>query len=506
MFAFLERWGTWLCLVVALLSFLASLVATSSTYLVLVLCLVVLCLLLFVQTKNNRFRDTRGTLERPSDRPSPLNTSDQNFGLLNRQQFIRLVKMAECRSNAAETLAVFRLRFEAANTEILVAKRQVEDSILATATELLHHYALGADLETLVARLKGNDLVLGVALAENQEQAAMEIAKQISDLFRQPLLTGSGSFRTNLAIGVAIADPVDWRPELLLKNAELALENAVEKKQSRVSLFTPAMQAKYQRREKIRSSLSNAFENHEFIPHFQPQFNLKTGKIIGVEALARWQHNELGWISPSEFISAAESTGDIIRLGRIILEKSCMQLQRLPADLTLSVNLTLSQILNEGLREMMLECLTDAGIEAHRLKIEVSETQLPTKLDSVWRSLSEIQECGIAVSLDDFGSKFAALRHLTEFEWDEIKIDARYVDRAFNNERHAETLLAALSLIAKMKSNTVIEGVETVERLDALVELGCDHGQGYLFSGPMDIDHLITLFFSRARAKQLASV
>ncbi len=506
MFVFLERWGPLLCIVVALLSLLASVLANPSTYLLPVLCLVILCLFLLVQTKNNYFRSTRETLERQSDRLHLLNTRDLNTGLLNRQQFIQLVKKAACRLNEAQTLAVLRLRFKPTNTEVLVVEKSAEDAIQAAAADLLRHYTLGSEFETYLAHLKGNDLVLGVALIENHEQAALEIAKQISDLFRPPFLTASGSLGTNLAIGVAFADPFDWNPELILENAELAVEDACEKELRQISLFVPSMRAKYEHRERIRSSLTAAFENDEFVPHFQPQFNLKTGKIIGIEALARWKHSEFGWISPAEFISAAESTGDITRLGRSILEKSCMQLRRLPDEMTLSVNLTLSQILDESLPEMLLECLTDTGIKGYRLKIEISETQLSKNLDTIWRVLSEIRACGIAVSLDDFGTKFAALRHLTEFDWDEIKIDGSYVDRAFNNEKHAEMLLATLNLIANMGISTVIEGVETVEQRDAFVELGCDLGQGYLFSGPLDIDDLITLFFSRPQLEELVSV
>jgi EAL domain-containing protein (putative c-di-GMP-specific phosphodiesterase class I) len=261
-----------------------------------------------------------------------------------------------------------------------------------------------------------------------------------------------------------------------------------------------------ERRRTVEQALAQAIETNECLPHFQPQFNLMTGRIFGLEALARWYHSELGWISPSEFIPIAECNGDIVSLGWKILETSCSEIQQLPADLSVSVNLSVAQILSDDVVAMLEECLSRTGLPATRLKLEVTETTLMNDLRRIRSTLSELRALGIGISLDDFGVGYSALSYLTDFHWDEIKIDRSFAIKTVKDKKQREILKMVLGIAETMGSQVLIEGIETVEQRDVLVDIGCTVGQGYLFGGPMAIDDIMTLFFPEHGKQRLVGL
>jgi len=335
---------------------------------------------------------------------------------------------------------------------------------------------------------------------------AHEVADRIHDVFLRPVPTPFGSFQVSPAIGCAQGSAVERDPAEIVYNANLAVANAVDHGRRQVVVYEPAMRSEMERRTIVENALSGAIDANECLPHFQPQFNLTTGRIFGVEALARWYHADLGWISPSEFIPIAESNGDIVSLGWKILETSCSEVQLLPADLSLSVNLSVSQILSDDVVAMMDECLGRTGLPAKRLKLEVTETTLMSDLKRIQDTLSELRALGVRISLDDFGVGYSALSYLTDFHWDEIKIDGSFAGKAVKDQKLRDVLKLVLGIAETMGSDVLIEGIETVEQRDVLVDLGCKNGQGYLFGGPMAIDDITTLFFNAQGQRSFAGI
>ena len=429
---------------------------------------------------------------------------DTVTGLINHEVFQDRIRDTYAHLTETQTLSVLSIDLEARLAAHNKISQPTEDALLASTADLLRHTVDRLEAPSCLARSAGKGFLLMSVSDKEIGLSAAEIASRIHDIFLRPVSTPLGSFQISPAIGCADSTTTDRDPVDIVRNAGLAVANAVDHGRRRVVVFEPSMQAELERRTIVESALSSAVAANECLPHFQPQFNLTTGRIFGVEALARWYHSDLGWISPSEFIPIAESNGDIVSLGWNILETSCSEVQLLPADLTLSVNLSVAQILSDDVVAMMDECLGRTGLPARRLKLEVTETTLMSDLKRIQATLTELRALGVGISLDDFGVGYSALSYLTDFHWDEIKIDGSFAGSAVKDKKLRDVLKLVLGIAESMGSEVLIEGIETVEQRDVLVDLGCKNGQGYLFGGPMAIDDLTTLFFNAQGQRSFA--
>jgi len=431
---------------------------------------------------------------------------DRTTGLINHRVFEAKVRAAWTERAEKQTLSVLCVDLETRLPAPNKLSQTTEEALLAATADLLRHVVDRWEGLNCLARSAGKGFLLMTVADPEFGLSAPVIANRIHDVFLRPVATPCGSFLISPAIGYAIAKTSDRDPAVTIGNANLAVANVVNDSRCRVVTFEPAMRAELERQSMVESALAQAVEANECLPHFQPQFNLQTGRILGVEALARWYHTELGWISPSEFIPIAEGNGDIVALGWNILETACSQVQLLPADLTVSVNLSVAQILSDDVVAMMDECLARTGLPASRLKLEVTETTMMSDLRRIQSTLSEIRALGVSISLDDFGVGYSALSYLTDFHWDEIKIDRSFASKAIRDPKVRGILKLVLEIAETMGSEVLIEGIETVEQRDVFVDLGCLHGQGYLFGGPMAIDDITTLFFNEQGQQSFAGV
>ncbi|WP_198137303.1 putative bifunctional diguanylate cyclase/phosphodiesterase [Roseibium aggregatum] len=431
---------------------------------------------------------------------------DSVTGLINYRVFAETVRATHETLAAGQTLAILNIDLESRLPAINKFSLATEEAILTSTADLLRHAVDRMEGENCLARSAGKGFLLMTISDEDLGLTASVIANRIHDIFLRPIPTAVGSFLISPAIGYADSTTVERDAADIIRNADLAVSNAVNYSRRRVVTYEPAMRAEMERRTIVENALARAIEANECLPHFQPQFNLMTGRIFGVEALARWYHSELGWISPSEFIPIAERNGDIVSLGWKILETSCSEVQLLPSDLSLSVNLSVAQILSDDVVAMLDECLGRTGLPASRLKLEVTETTLMSDLRRIQTTLSELRSLGIGISLDDFGVGYSALSYLTDFDWDEIKIDRSFATKAVKDKKLRDILKMVLGIAETMGSQVLIEGIETVEQRDVLVDIGCTIGQGYLFGGPMAIDDITTLFFSDHSRSTLAGL
>lgn len=437
---------------------------------------------------------------------------DRVTGLVNDQVFAERVETAASALSPSQTLCVLSIELvrRGPSGEALNTKR--EEALLAAASDLLRHVTDGLRARTLLARSSGRGfLLMVVADSEDPELSAPpDIARAIHDIFLRPVQSGAGSFLVSPVIGYDLARQSDGadRPDRggsdIICNANLAAASANDHDRRQTMTYKPVMRAQAERRTTVEDALPRAIDSNDCLPHFQPQFNLATGRIYGVEALARWHHPDLGWVSPSEFIPIAERNGDIISLGWKILQTSCSEIQLLPQDLSLSVNLSVAQILRDDVVTMLEDCLERSGLPPARLKLEVAETTLLSDFKHIRATLSDLRALGVGISLDNFGADYSALACLSDFHWDEIKIDRSLASRAVTEADMNDILKLILGYAGSRGTAVVIEGIETVDQRDALVDLGCSRGQGYLFGGPMAIDDITTLFFPEKSGRRLA--
>ncbi|TYC53832.1 GGDEF domain-containing protein [Rhodobacterales bacterium] len=424
---------------------------------------------------------------------------DAVTGLINRSSFTEKVSTAQRLLRPGATLTVLTLDLKDELPRPDMVGQAAEDAIFIAAADLLRHAVDTAEGGLELGRGADKNFLVLAEADKRYGLSGKDFAARLQNQFLRPLQTEAGTFMITPAVGYAVACTDEISAVDLVRNAGLAVAQALETNTCEAIEYQSSMRSAMERRYVIENALASAIRDNEFLPHFQPQIDLRTGRIFGVEALARWYHPQLGWISPCEFIPIAESNGDIVALGWKILESACMQVKLLPAELSLSVNLSVAQIHNDDVVAMIEECFARTGLPASRLKLEVTETTMMSDLQRIRTTLADLRNLGIGISLDDFGVGYSALSYLTDFHWDEIKIDRSFAAKAVSDGKLRDVLKLVLGIAEKMGSEILIEGIETLDQRDVLVEMGCIRGQGYLFGGPMAIDDIMTLFFPQAK-------
>ena len=246
--------------------------------------------------------------------------------------------------------------------------------------------------------------------------------------------------------------------------------------------------------EVLETDLPKAIDRNELLLHFQPKVNLGTGKVVGVEALIRWEHPHLGRIAPSEFIPLAEKTGEIIRIGKWVLFNACKQNKKWQDDgftpVIMSVNLSPCQFEGPSLFETVSEVLKESGLSPHYLELEITEG-ISVNITNAASTLLSLKNLGILISLDDFGTGYSTLNYLRELPIDIIKIDQSFVMNLSHRSKDQEIVKSIISLAHSLKMRVIAEGIETKDHLRFLKQYSCNEGQGYFFSRPLPENELI---------------
>ncbi|QDG77637.1 GGDEF domain-containing phosphodiesterase [Labrenzia sp. PHM005] len=372
----------------------------------------------------------------------------------------------------------------------------VRDSILATVADRIQNLVSLNLKSGYCARATGNSFFVALVHEIGSEAAPSEFVHRLRRLIHQPVVVKTGTYPVTSIAGIAPVDLEERDPGVSFQNAELTVAEEIQTGRRHVGVYTPALRASSERRLGIEQALLQALDQEDCLPHFQPQFDLTTGKIVGVEALARWYHPDLGWIAPAEIIPIAENNGLIISLERKILETACAQVQLLPGEPDLAVNLSVAHLLNDDVPAMVEDCLAASGFPASRLKLEIPAGNLPAAFDLVRDVLDALRKLDVKLSLDNFGTPSATLSGVLQYQWDEVKIDTALTGISGDGQVGHELMSMALTSVRALGSRPLIEGIETIDQRDMLTSLGCQTGQGYLFGGPMAIDDLKALFFS----------
>ncbi|OBQ46362.1 GGDEF/EAL-containing response regulator [Halodesulfovibrio spirochaetisodalis] len=344
-----------------------------------------------------------------------------------------------------------------------------------------------------VARVGGDEFL---ALLPNvtEEGVIAKHAERLSSVFKEPFSVASHQFHLSVTIGITCYPDDGHDANTLLTRSDIAMYRAKEDKRSSWMRFDRCMLEQVTERLKLERLIREGLERREFIPYFQPRFDVQSGDILGAEALVRWIRADGSIGNPAEFIPVAEETGLIRELGEHVLLDACKQMHAWHeagyVDLTISVNISAVQF-TEDLYTTVSNAIEESGINPKKLELEITETIMMKNLDKTAQILRELAELGVKIVIDDFGTGYSSLYYLKIFPIDILKIDRSFIDGIPGDEHDGNIVSAILSMAKQMKLHVVAEGVETDEQLMFLQQNNCEEAQGFLFSKPVAADDFI---------------
>jgi diguanylate cyclase (GGDEF)-like protein len=339
-----------------------------------------------------------------------------------------------------------------------------------------------------VARLSGDEFVVILSQHEDQPLTA-DIVQRVMDSVAQPVMLGPKEFFVTCSIGVAAYPSDGTPPESLIEHADIAMYRAKKLGRNNFQFYTPAMNEESLERVRIESALRNALERNEFVLHYQPQVDLKTGRIVGMEALIRWKHPELGMVPPSRFVGVAEDTGLIVPIGAWVMRTAAAQNKAWQdaglGRLRVAVNVSARQFSAADLVPGIEQVLLDTGLDPSCLELELTESLFMSDVTPAVELLHRMKSLGVQLSIDDFGTGYSSFSYLSRFPIDVLKIDRSFVNDITHDANDAAIVASIIALAHNLRLSVIAEGVETAEQLDYLRHQGCDEMQGYYFSRPL---------------------
>jgi len=363
----------------------------------------------------------------------------------------------------------------------------IGDSLLKMFAMRLCDVVQGGDT---VARLAGDEFVIMLpALADADD--VTHVAHKVLATFAEPFVIDEHVLHVTASVGMSVCPEDGDDSDTLLKKANAAMYRAKTEGGDSLQFYTQEMGAQARERVELEAALRRALDQQEFELYYEPQVDLRTGQISGVEALIRWRHPELGFLSPARFIPLAEETGLIGPIGEWVLQSACTQAARWHAagysNLSLAVNLSARQFQQHDISELVRRILLDTGLEAEWLKLELTESMVMHDSDAALLALRQLKAIGVGLSLDDFGTGYSSLSYLKRFPIDVIKIDRAFIRELTTNADDASITKAIIATAQSLNMKTIAEGVETEAQVAALIATQCDAMQGHFFSRPLPV-------------------
>ncbi|MEH7976176.1 putative bifunctional diguanylate cyclase/phosphodiesterase [Pseudomonas aeruginosa] len=345
-----------------------------------------------------------------------------------------------------------------------------------------------------LARFASNEFA--VLLDDTAVEKGESIAAQVLHMLDKPLFVDNQLINITGSIGLASAPQHGCDPQTLMKYAGLALHKAKANGKHQVQVFTEALTAEASYKLFVESNLRRALAQNELAVHYQPKLCLRSGQLLGLEALLRWQHPEKGMIRPDRFISVAEETGLIVPIGKWVIREACRQARELAeaglGELQIAINLSPKQFTDPDLVGSIAAILHEENIPASQLELELTESLLLDATDDTRQQLERLKSLGLTLAMDDFGTGYSSLSYLKKFPIDVIKIDRSFIKDIPDSQDDMEITSAVIAMAHNLKLKVVAEGVESAEQLAFLRRNRCDIGQGYLFDRPIPSDLLNT--------------
>lgn len=330
---------------------------------------------------------------------------------------------------------------------------------------------------------------------DTDRETAIEIAERVLEGIQKPFYIDEYELYITASIGISVY-PYDGEDSTaLMKNADTALYHAKEKGKNQYKIYHSGMNLQSYRAFMLQNDLRKAIERQEFFLVYQPRINIESGKIASVEALLRWNHPNLGLISPSEFIPLAEESGQIIAIGEWVLRSACKQNKAWQQaglyPVRTAVNFSAQQFMQKDLVGTISQILCETDLHPDMIEIEITESVILENEESVINTLNQIREMGIWISIDDFGTGYSSLNYLRRYPVNSIKIDKCFVQDISNIDSNSSSIVSAIVAMSHgLHMSVVAEGVETTEQLDILRKKSCDEIQGYVFSPPVPAEEI----------------
>jgi diguanylate cyclase (GGDEF)-like protein/PAS domain S-box-containing protein len=441
--------------------------------------------------------------KRAEERLAHLARYDHLTGLGNRvlfQDHLEGALARGVRNGSPVALMFLNLdRFKAVNDTL---GHEAGDSLLRIVAERLRGCVRETDT---VARMGGDEFSVVLENLSHGQDAAL-VAQKILDALSRPFdLEGQEVFVTS-SIGIAVSPPSGG--SVLVRDADAAMYRAKQLGRNNYQFYAPEMNAQVFERLDPETRMRNALEREEFVLHYQPQVDLKTGRIVGVEALLRWQHPDLGLVSPAEFLHVLEESGLVVPVGDWVLRMACTQ-GKIWEDAhsgppQIAVNLSTRQFNQQNLAGRLAQILDETGLDPSRLELELTESLLTENINVTSAMLNELRmHMGLKLSIDDFGTGYSSLSYLKRFPLDALKLDRSFIRNVTTDSDDAVIVNSVIGLAHDLRLEVIAEGVENEEQLAYLRESGCDRVQGYYFSEPLPAEDFSELL---KREKPLLSV
>ncbi|MDP9159293.1 MAG: bifunctional diguanylate cyclase/phosphodiesterase, partial [Acidobacteriota bacterium] len=379
----------------------------------------------------------------------------------------------------------------------LAASLRFED--VASRPVLQNGTAAGPADDNVSARLGGDEFTVLLGGITHPGDA-LRIAHRVQQQLSVPIVLDGEQILTSVSIGIALSTTARVNADDLLRDADIAMYRAKSMGKGRCEIFDAEMQKSAMTRLKLEADLRKALEREEFKLHYQPIVSLRTGQIFGLEALVRWEHCDGRLRLPDEFISVAETIGLIGPLGSWVLQESCRNLKSWQTryssnfPLTITVNVSAKQFHETDLVSEVYSVLRKTGISPDSLHLEITESVSLGHDGNVARILASLKAVGVRISIDDFGMGYSSLSRLHRFPADVLKIDRSFIARIAGDNEAREIVRHIVTLAHSLHLHIIAEGIETEEQLNFLTDLGCEFGQGYLFSKPVDnqsVEHML---------------
>jgi diguanylate cyclase (GGDEF)-like protein len=420
--------------------------------------------------------------------------TDTLTALPNRAGFLEEVEDRSRDSKHGAMIVVDLVRFSRINESLGAT---AGDELIITVARRIKSILRARDM---LARVGGNEFAIH-SLAVKGMADAQQIADRVRATLENPIRIASYLINVEAAVGCALQQEGGEEAEEMFRRAQAAVKHS--KSTGTFEIYRPSALAEAQERFTLESRLREALQHDRLELDFQPFVSLSSGEVVGFEALARWNDEELGRVSPTRFIPVAEESGLIVPLGRWAMRESAMRLaewdrqygEKVP--LTINVNLSPVQIARDDVAQAVQTALEDAGVDGKRFTIELTESALIADLPKTKRLLSALKGMDLTIAMDDFGTGFSNLANLQTLPIDILKIDRSFVTGMVSDRDKIAIVRAILSLAGALGMRTVAEGIETAEVGKALAELGCDRGQGYYYARPMPADAAYAFWLER---------
>ena len=424
--------------------------------------------------------------KRAEERMAYLAQYDALTGLANRKLFKELLSLALARAErSSQHLALMFLdldRFKIINDSL---GHDVGDQVLKVVAERLRSRMRKSDT---VARLGGDEFTV-ILEGIGTVQDATRVAQELLQIVALPITVQDQELFIKPSIGIAIYPQYGKDPETLIKNADMAMYRAKRQGRNTYRFYTTEVNGKASQHLALENSLRRALEREEFLLYYQPQVEMKSGRIIAMEALLRWKHPDRGLIQPDDFIPLAEENGMIVPIGEWVLRTACQQNKKwqkagLPLT-TVGVNLSARQFRQKFFVEIVDRILKETGLDSQFLELELTESLFFESNGASTSRLKELKNLGIRISIDDFGTGYSSLSYLKCFPIDTLKIDRSFIGDIPASQADSAIASGMIALAHGLRIKVTAEGVETRAQLEFLRERGCDAIQGYFLSPPL---------------------